>query len=421
LKSLTSFDVLDLPSKSYDAVVVGSGAAGLFCGIVLRKLGLKTVVLTKSSATESSTNLAQGGIAVALPKEDSPELHFKDTVRAGAGLVDEKVARLLTEEGVERVVDLIRMGAQFERDERGLLKFTREAAHTVPRIIYNRDRTGQEVQRVLLSAYSGELVEGARLRELLVKEGRCFGALVEEKGELVSYYAPVVIVATGGAAGLYKKNTNPPTSTGDGIAAALRWGALLQDLEFVQFHPTAFCSDGECFLISEAVRGEGALLVDKHGRRFMGDYHHLWELAPRDVVTRAIELQKEITGGEVYLDMTHAELRDRQEFAFEAALRMRDRFLQQEVWERMGADVKKVIPLAYADPLRQEFQQLLFTKIVPNCKKLGLLDGGDGWLRKKFGEIGVIQYEDWVDTAEEVDAFAITRELEAEAAANTES
>ena len=303
MKSLTSFDVLDLPSKSYDAVVVGSGAAGLFCGIVLRKLGLKTVVLTKSSATESSTNLAQGGIAVALPKEDSPELHFKDTVRAGAGLVDEKVARLLTEEGVERVVDLIRMGAQFERDERGLLKFTREAAHTVPRIIYNRDRTGQEVQRVLLSAYSGELVEGARLRELLVKEGRCFGALVEEKGELVSYYAPVVIVATGGAAGLYKKNTNPPTSTGDGIAAALRWGALLQDLEFVQFHPTAFCSDGECFLISEAVRGEGALLVDKHGRRFMGDYHHLWELAPRDVVTRAIELQKEITGGEVYLDM----------------------------------------------------------------------------------------------------------------------
>jgi hypothetical protein len=119
--------------------------------------------------------------------------------------------------------------------------------------------------------------------------------------------------------------------------------------------------------------------------------------------------------------MTQAELRDRQEFAFEAALRMRDRFLQQEVWERMGADVKKVIPLAYADPLRQEFQQLLFTKIVPNCKKLGLLDGGDGWLRKKFGEIGVIQYEDWVDTAEEVDAFAITRELEAEAAANTES
>ena len=119
---------------------------------------------------------------------------------------------------------------------------------------------------------------------------------------------------------------------------------------------------------------------------------------------------------EVYQDMTQAELRDRQEFAFEAAVRMRDRFLQQEVWERMGADVKKVIPLAYQDPLRQEFQQLLFTKIVPNCKKLGLLDAGDGWLRTKFGEIGVLQYEDWVDTSEEVDAFAISRELEAEQA-----
>jgi len=110
--------------------------------------------------------------------------------------------------------------------------------------------------------------------------------------------------------------------------------------------------------------------------------------------------------------MTQAELLERQEFAFEAAVRMRDRFLQQEVWERMGADVKKVIPLAYQDPLRQEFQQLLFTKIVPNCRKLGLLDAGDGWLRKKFGEIGVIQYENWVDTSEEIDAFAITRELE---------
>ena len=119
---------------------------------------------------------------------------------------------------------------------------------------------------------------------------------------------------------------------------------------------------------------------------------------------------------EVYQELTVAELRDRQEFTFEAALRMRDRFMRQEVWERMGADVKKVIPLAYQDPLRQEFQQLLFTKIVPNCKKLGLLDAGDGWLRTKFGEIGVIQYEDWVDTAEEVDAFAITRELEAEQA-----
>jgi len=309
LKSLTDFDVLDLPSETYDVVVAGSGAAGLFCAIVLRELGLNPCVLTKTTASESSTNLAQGGIAVALPKEDSPDLHFNDTLRAGAGLVVPKMARILTEEGVKRVVDLLRWGARFEKEPNGVLKFTKEAAHSVPRIVYYEDRTGEEVQRTLLNRYSGELVEGAKLRELLVKDNRCYGVLAEVDGHLTAFYAPVTVIATGGAAGIYLKNTNPPTSTGDGISAALRWGALLQDLEFVQFHPTAFCDGEECFLISEAVRGEGAILVDRHGRRFMGDYHHLWELAPRDVVTRAIESQKELTNGEVYLDFRPIERR----------------------------------------------------------------------------------------------------------------
>ncbi len=307
--SLTDFDVLDLPSKSYDAIVVGSGAAGLFCAIVLKELGLNPCVLTKSSATESSTNLAQGGIAVALPREDSPEIHFNDTLKAGAGLVNPKMARILTEEGVKRVIDLIRWGAEFEKTPEGLLKFTKEAAHSVPRIVYYRDKTGEEVERTLLNRYRGELLEGARVKEFLIKEGRCYGVLAEFNGELTAFYAPVTVIATGGAAGLYLKNTNPPTSTGDGISAALRWGALLSDLEFVQFHPTAFCDGEECFLISEAVRGEGAVLIDRHGRRFMGDYHHLWELAPRDVVTRAIESQKELTGGEVFLDFRPIEKR----------------------------------------------------------------------------------------------------------------
>ena len=309
MRSLTDFDVLDIPSKTYDAVIAGSGAAGLFCAIVLRELGLNVCVLTKSSATESSTNLAQGGIAVALPKEDSPELHFSDTLKAGAGLVNPKMARILTEEGVKRVVDLIRWGTRFERTPEGLLKFTKEAAHSVPRIVYYQDKTGEEVQKALLNRYSGELLEGAVLRELLVKENRCYGLLAEVNGQLTAFYAPITVIATGGAAGLYLKNTNPPTSTGDGISAALRWGALLSDLEFVQFHPTAFCDGEECFLISEAVRGEGAVLIDRHGRRFMGDYHHLWELAPRDVVTRAIESQKELTGGEVFLDFRPIEKR----------------------------------------------------------------------------------------------------------------
>jgi L-aspartate oxidase len=309
LKSLTTFDVLDVPSKTYDAVIVGSGAAGLTCGIVLRELGLNVCVITKSRANESSTNLAQGGIAVALSKDDSPDLHFNDTMRAGAGLVVPKMVRVLVEEGVKRVIDLLRFGARFERDKSGFLKFTKEAAHSVSRIVYYKDKTGEEVERVLLNTYDGELVEGALLRELLVENGRCYGVLASIDGKLYALYAPVVAIATGGAAGLYLKNTNPPTSTGDGISTALRYGAELQDLEFVQFHPTAFCDGNGCFLISEAVRGEGAILVDKFGRRFMGDYHHLWELAPRDVVTRAIESQKRITGGEVFLDFRPIEER----------------------------------------------------------------------------------------------------------------
>ena len=309
MKSLTNFDVLEISSETYDAVVVGSGAAGLTCGIVLREIGLNVCLLTKGSSEESSTNLAQGGIAVALPREDSPDLHFNDTLKAGAGLVKPKMARILVEEGVKRVIDLIKMGARFETDGRGLLKFTKEAAHSVARIVYYKDKTGEEVERTLLENYKGVLVEKAQVRELLVENNRCYGVLAVVNGKPKVFYAPVVAIATGGAAGLYLKNTNPPTSTGDGIGIALRYGATLQDLEFVQFHPTAFCDGSECFLISEAVRGEGALLIDKFGRRFMGDYHHLWELAPRDVVTRAIESQKRITGGEVYLDFRPIEKR----------------------------------------------------------------------------------------------------------------
>ncbi|WP_163329156.1 L-aspartate oxidase [Desulfurobacterium thermolithotrophum] len=302
MKSFLSVDTATLSHKEYDAIVVGSGAAGLFCATKLSSLGLKVCVLTKDAADVGSTKLAQGGIAAALSKEDSPDLHFNDTLKAGAGLVKTKMARILTEEGVKRVIDLIRMGANFETNEKGLLKFTKEAAHSVARIVYYKDKTGEEVERALLDSYRGDIIEFAEVKELIVKNNRCYGVIYEKDGEFKAIYAPVTAIATGGAAGIYLKNTNPPTSTGDGIAIALRYGAKLQDLEFVQFHPTAFCDDSECFLISEAVRGEGAIIVDEQGRRFMGDYHHLWELAPRDVVTRAIECQKKICGGNVYLD-----------------------------------------------------------------------------------------------------------------------
>jgi len=309
LKSLLDFDSLYLPSSTFDAVVVGSGAAGLYCAIVLKSFGLNVCVLSKGKVYEGSTYLAQGGIAAALPPEDSTDVHFKDTLKAGAGLVVSKTARILVEEGVKRVVDLIKMGVPFDRDENGFIRFTREAAHSVPRILHCKDRTGEEIEKALIKNYHGELWENTCLRELLIKDQKCYGALVERNGRLEVVYAPAVILATGGAAGLFKKTTNLSTSTGDGIAIALRYGAKLKDLEFVQFHPTAFCDSDGCFLISEAVRGEGAIIVDKDGRRFMGDYHYLWELAPRDVVTRAIETQKKITGGDVYLDFRPIEER----------------------------------------------------------------------------------------------------------------
>ncbi len=302
MRSLLSVDTSSLPAKFYDAVVVGSGAAGLYCALRLKRVGLDVCVITKDVPEMCSTNYAQGGIAVALPEDDSPDNHFNDTVKAGAGLVNERTALILVEEGVKRVIDLLRMGANFDLDERGLLKFTREAAHSIPRIVYSKDRTGAEIEKVLLSEYDGDIVEFATVKELIVKDGRCYGVIYEKDGVLNKVYAPVVAIATGGASALYLRHSNPPTSTGDGIAIALRYGAVLSDLEFVQFHPTAFCSDNACFLISESVRGEGATLIDEHGRRFMGDYHPNWELAPRDVVTRAIESQRRICGGDVYLD-----------------------------------------------------------------------------------------------------------------------
>ncbi|SMP17613.1 L-aspartate oxidase [Desulfurobacterium pacificum] len=309
MKSLLTVDSLDIPSETYDVVVVGSGAAGLYCAIVLKRLGLDVCVLSKSEMYEGSTFLAQGGIASALPPDDSTDLHFADTVRAGAGLVDRKMARILVEEGVKRVIDLIELGVDFDKDEEGFIRFTKEAAHSVARIAHCKDKTGEDIEKALISAYSGRIQEFVRVKELIVKNGRCYGVLAEVSGDLRAFYAPAVVFATGGAAGLFEKTTNPPTSTGDGITIALRYGAKLKDLEFVQFHPTAFCDDKECFLISEAVRGEGAVIVDRHGRRFMGDYHHLWELAPRDVVTRAIETQRRLSGGDIYLDFRPIERR----------------------------------------------------------------------------------------------------------------
>ena len=324
-------------SDTYDFIVVGSGAAGLFCAIRLSQLGMKVCVLTKSKVDSSSTNLAQGGIAVALPENDTPDAHLKDTVKAGAGLVEMKSARILVEEGVKRVIDLMRMGVRFDKDKNGIWDFTREAAHSIPRIVHFKDETGREVERALIENYRGKLVENAHVREILVKNNRVYGVVYKKGKETFKAYAPIVAIATGGASGIYLKSTNPQ-STGDGIAMALRYGARLKDLEFVQFHPTAFCDNNDCFLISESVRGEGGILVDRYGKRFMGDYHPSWELAPRDVVSRSIESQMKLTNGRIYLDFKPIEKR---------GINIKDRFpgITQKLEEKGFNPQRDLIPI----------------------------------------------------------------------------
>lgn len=305
---LTWFDPNQLDVVQTDFLVVGSGIAGLFTALKASDYGIVTV-LTKQGRMDSNTDLAQGGIAVALDERDSPRLHREDTLAAGAGLCDESVVEILVNEGPARVGELIRMGADFDKVE-GNIVFTREAAHSHPRIIHASDATGNEIQRTLvrqcertskITVYENSLV----MDILTNRAGQCIGVLTldRQSGHLIIYLARVTVLATGGAGQLYQNTTNPLIATGDGVAAAYRVGCRLMDLEFVQFHPTALSLPGAPrFLISEAVRGEGGLLFNHRQERFMPRYHPLAELAPRDVVARAI--WQELQEGPVYLDAT---------------------------------------------------------------------------------------------------------------------
>lgn len=292
-------------------LVVGSGIAGLWTALHLAPHG-NVIVITKSELRETNTQYAQGGIAVALPPTDSPELHRQDTLEAGAGLCDEPAVRVLTSEGPDVVRELIRRGAQFDTRD-GQLLYGREAAHGLNRIVHSHgDATGAEVQRTACEAVAQ--TPGVTIREqmaatdLLVSEGECIGveAVDLPAGRRVRFVADTVLLATGGAGGVYGFTTNPPVATADGPALAFRAGVPLRDMEFMQFHPTALAAPGyPKFLISEAVRGEGAWLVDALGRRFMPDYHKLAELAPRDVVARAVFAEMRQAGSEcMYLDFS---------------------------------------------------------------------------------------------------------------------
>lgn len=289
-----------------DVLVLGSGIAGLYSAIKASE-HLQVTVVTKKNIEESNTEHAQGGIAAAMDDEDSPDLHYEDTLLAGAGLCDPESVHILVEEGPGRVEELIGMGAHFDRHE-GELAFTMEGAHSRRRVLHaNGDATGGEIQRTLVAETrrrSGiEVKEGRFVVDLLQNSnGAVAGALVfhESEGILEGYLAKSVVLATGGLGRLFGYTTNPEVATGDGIAAAYRAGAELMDMEFVQFHPTALLLPGAPrFLISEAVRGEGAHLINSTGHRFMDGVPGK-ELAPRDVVARAI--WTEMCQGSVFLD-----------------------------------------------------------------------------------------------------------------------
>jgi L-aspartate oxidase len=312
---------MGIPNR-VDFVVVGAGIAGLRAAVQLAEAG-PVLVVTKEQLAESNTAYAQGGIAVALGGDEDVALHLQDTLNAGDGLVDRTAAAVLVEQGPKRVAELLEWGTAFDREgdnPEGKLLLTREGAHSRSRILHaNGDATGREIaqslQRHARKIRNITLMEWATTVDLIVEQGaagaRVVGiTLLDAEGELHSVYAKAVLLASGGAGQVYSDTTNPPVATGDGIAMAYRAGAEVSDMEFFQFHPTALSLPGAPrFLMSEALRGEGAYLLNWKQERFMERYHPLLELAPRDVVARAIT-REGLREQPVYLDMRHLAHKD---------------------------------------------------------------------------------------------------------------
>lgn len=299
-----------MAKKDVDLLIVGSGIAGLYVALRAHEEGRRPLVLTKSALMESNTRYAQGGIAAAIGPGDSPKEHYRDTMRAGAGLVDPPAARALTEEAPHRIADLVRWGVPFDTVD-GQIVLGREAAHAHPRILHaGGDATGLHIEETLQrqAVSTGiEVREHCQLLSIAPADHRGLELLVRSPAGEERLSAPAVVLATGGAGHLYSESSNPATATGEGVAIAARSGALIRDMEFIQFHPTTFHKEGAPrFLITEALRGEGAHLVDAAGERFMPRYDPAGELAPRDVVSRAIALELERSGEKcVFLDARH--------------------------------------------------------------------------------------------------------------------
>lgn len=308
---LLDFNTDNMQSEYYDVLIVGSGIAGVYTALEIDKK-YSVAILTKDTIDISNSVLAQGGIAVSLGKNDSPESHFQDTLYAGAGLCNPESVRVLVEHAAENIQEVCNYGVQFDRANNKELALGREAAHSQNRIIHAGDSTGKEVLDKLIIQVKNKMNVHIKERtwvvDLLTVDNAVKGMIVydEDTKEYRVYYSNVVILASGGYGNLYRDTTNPVVSTGDGAAMAYRAGACLMDMEFVQFHPTVlYHPQNRNFLISEAVRGEGARLLNHKGEAFMEQYHPLKELAPRDVVSRAIfkEMQKHDLR-HVYLDIT---------------------------------------------------------------------------------------------------------------------
>jgi L-aspartate oxidase len=303
---------LNVESLVTDYLVVGAGVAGLRAAIELASSG-EVLILAKDSLQESSSEYAQGGIAAALSDDDEVSLHEEDTIAAGDGLCNREAVRVLVQEGPAAIEELIAWGAEFDREGSKLL-FAREGAHSRRRVLHaHGDSTGREISRTL--GRKAASLQGVQFRsfsvitDLLMEDGEVCGAVAldEIAGRVSAIYARAVLLATGGLGRVFSETTNPDVATGDGVAMAFRAGAAVSDIEFIQFHPTALRLPGApAFLLSEALRGEGAILRNEHGYRFMPDYHPMAELAPRDVVARAILSEvRETNTHHVLLDLTH--------------------------------------------------------------------------------------------------------------------
>jgi len=297
--------------SQYDYIIIGSGIAGLYTALLASQKG-SVLVITKGSIDDCNTKHAQGGIAAPIGSNDSPELHFKDTMKAGDGLCDAEAVKILADEAPDRISDLVRLGVPFDTVN-GAIALTMEAAHSVPRILHaGGDATGAHIEATLstrVREFRIKVLEYCLVTEIVVDDGVVSGVKASDlrNDSNIEFSCNNIILATGGAGHLFKYTTNPDVATGDGVALAYKAGAEITDMEFYQFHPTGLRLPGvPPFLISEAVRGEGGILLNVEGYRFMQDYASERELAPRDVVARSILFEMRRTGSDrVFLDVTH--------------------------------------------------------------------------------------------------------------------